>query len=173
MKKNLLSILILALLIVNIVLTTILLISVAGPSKKTANLVDTIATVMNLELTGAGGEEQETKPEVSLADTYVYNITGNLTIPLAKDANGKQGYMIFNIAFSCNTKHPDYKTYSETLSTYEPLIKDAVGNVISPHTEEECRANMDKMKEEILDAVNKLFDSDFIYNVALSEVKFG
>lgn len=55
MKKNLLSILILVLLIVNIALTTVMMISVTGTNKKTAELVTSIATVLNLELYNPGG----------------------------------------------------------------------------------------------------------------------
>ena len=57
MKKNLLTILILALVIVNLTLTVITMISVTGTNKKTAALVDTIATVLNLEL--VSDEEDE------------------------------------------------------------------------------------------------------------------
>ena len=52
MKKNLLSVLILALLVVNIVLTTIMMLSITKTNSKTAELVTNIATVMNLELYG-------------------------------------------------------------------------------------------------------------------------
>ena len=48
MKKNLLSVLILALLVVNIVLTTIMMLSITKTNSKTAELVTNIATVMNL-----------------------------------------------------------------------------------------------------------------------------
>ena len=57
MKKNLISIIILALLIVNIVLTAIMMFSVTGASKKTAALVDNIATALDLEL--VSNEEAE------------------------------------------------------------------------------------------------------------------
>ena len=72
-EKNLISVIILALLIVNIVLTAIMMFSVAGASKKTAALVDNIATALNLELSsgteGAGAEEA-----VSMADTETYSL---------------------------------------------------------------------------------------------------
>ena len=58
MKKNLLTIVILALLLVNIALTAVMMISVTTTNNKTANLVTTIATVMNLELTGGPGSEE-------------------------------------------------------------------------------------------------------------------
>ena len=55
MKKNLMTVLILALLIVNIALTGVMLVSIVGTNKKTAQLVDNITTAMNLELTVPGG----------------------------------------------------------------------------------------------------------------------
>ena len=54
MKKNLMSVLILALLIVNIVLTVITMVSVTSTNKKTASVVNSIATVLNLELNTSG-----------------------------------------------------------------------------------------------------------------------
>ena len=52
MKKNLLSIIILALLVVNIVLSAIMMISVTSASKKTAALVSDISTIIGLEING-------------------------------------------------------------------------------------------------------------------------
>ena len=66
MKKNLLSILILVLLLVNIALTSVMMISVIGTNKKNAELVTSIAAVMNLELIGPSGIANV---EVPLADT--------------------------------------------------------------------------------------------------------
>ena len=64
MKKNLISIIILALLIVNIVLTSIMMFSVMGSSKKTTALVNDIASVLDLELKGSGDEEAKKEVEV-------------------------------------------------------------------------------------------------------------
>ena len=61
MKKNLMTVLILALLVVNIVLTSVMLVSIVGTNKKTAQLVDNITTAMNLELT-VPGEKQRMLP---------------------------------------------------------------------------------------------------------------
>lgn len=172
MKKNLLSVLVLALLLVNIVLTTVMMLSVMSVNSKTSELITNIATVMNLELTG-GYTEESGVPQVSLADTEVYSILSAMTIPLKIDENGKQGYMVFNIAFSMNKKSDGYKTYGANVGSYQDLIKDEVLTVVSSHTEAECRGNIDQVKKEILVAVQSLFESDFIYKVSLSEVKFG
>ena len=159
MKKNLMTVLILALLVVNIVLTSVMLVSIVGTNKKTAQLVDNITTAMNLELT----------------DTEVYNIADSMTIPLKSEAGAKQDYIMFDVSLSINKKHKDYKTYgsSDTLASYENLIKDAITATVSAHTEDECREDMEGLKEEILKSVQDLFQSDFIYKVAISGVKFG
>ena len=73
MKKNLISIIILALLIVNIVLTAINMVSVMGTNKKTADLVTDIASAISLDL--GEGEEGEAVETVSMADTETYTIS--------------------------------------------------------------------------------------------------
>lgn len=56
------TVLILALLVVNIVLTSVMLVSIVGTNKKTAQLVDNITTAMNLELTVPGMKKQRMLP---------------------------------------------------------------------------------------------------------------
>lgn len=173
MKKNLMSVLILALLVVNIVLTSVLMFSVIGTNKKTNELVSNIATVMNLELTVPGEEEEI---QVSMKDTVVYNFNGAMTIPLMADPsseNGKQSYIRFEAALSMDSKNKDYKAYGEEIDTRASLIKDAITSVVSTHTERECREDPEGLKKEILKAVQDLFQSDFIYQVALSEIQYG
>jgi len=173
MKKNLLTVLILALVMVNVALSVITMISVTGTNKKTAALVDTIATVLNLEL--VSDEEDETV-SVKLADTEIYTIADSMTIPLKVTESGKQEYMICRIALSINTKDDDYKTYnSETIGSYEPYIKQAIEGVISSYdsTYLQDPANRDEAKKEILKAIQKWLDSEVVYDLSISDVKFG
>ncbi len=172
MKKNLLTVLILALLMVNLVLTSVMMISVMSTNKKTAKLVNNIATVLDFELT-VPGEESAKKVEVSLADTEVFNITGAMTIPLKMDESGKQEYIVFDVSLSMNMKNPDYKTYKDTMASRESLIKDAITSVVTSHTKDECRGNFEGLKGEILESIQELFGSDFIFNVGLSGVKYS
>lgn len=175
MKKNLMTVIILALLVVNIVLTSVLMFSVIGTNKKTAELVTNIATVLDLELTVPGQEEPERV--VSLEDTEIYSFASPLTIPLAPEEGEKQKYIMFEVALSMDSKHKDYKKYSKTVDEKSVLIQDTITSVVSAYTESECRAdlenNLEGLKKEILTAIQKLFDSDFIYKVAINEVKFG
>ena len=172
MKKNLLTVLVLALTLVNTILIGVMMVSVMGTNKKTAKLVGDIATVLNLEL-GTAGEEE--KPEVSLADTEVYAIHGSMTILLKSEPGAtKSTYIVFDIALSLNKKHADYKKYGgENFKSYDSMIKSAINDAVMQYTELECRNDMQAMKDDILKAIQEIFQSDFVYNISLSGVKFG
>lgn len=179
MKKNMLSIIILAFLLVNIVLTTVMMFNVTSTNKKVAELVGNIATVMNLELTPPG--QESLAPQVSLADTEVYAISGDMTMLLAaepaSDGSAKQSYLVCKVSFSMNTKNKDYKKYgsAEAMAEKEELLKDAINTIVSGHTASELQADpgLEGLKAEILKAVQDLYQSDFIYKVSISEVKYG
>ncbi len=179
MKKNLLTIIIIALLIVNIVLTGIMMISMMGTNKKTADLVSDIAAVLNLEL---GVEEEEEVVEIPMSQQFIWNLTDKLEIPLQSedivDVNGnitgkKDHYIVFEtIAFSLDTKAKGYKEYGENIANYESMVRDAVTSTVSKHTIDDCRNDFDTIRKDVLEAVRALFDEEFIYNVAISGIKY-
>lgn len=172
MKKNLFSVIILVLLIVNIVLTSVMMLSVTSTNKKTADLVTKIAGALDMELasTAAGEEEQVS---VSMEDTETYDIADAITIPLKKGADGKDHYFMVTISLAMDKKNDGYKTYGETLSTKESLIKNEIINVIGSYTLEEIQADTDGVKAEVLKQIQSLFDSDFVYQIAFSDVKYS
>ena len=174
MKKNLISIVILALLIVNIALTAIMMFSVTGTAKKTSALVDDIAMALNLELTGGGGAGGEAaKPAVPMSDIEPYTISEKMTIPLKMEADAdgeeKQHYFVTNVTLSMNTKDDGYKEYGESIDTRESLIKGEIEDVIKSHTLSEVRDNQDQIRDEILVRIQNMFESEFIFNVTFSD----
>lgn len=170
MKKNLLSIVILSLLIVNIVLTSVMLFSVLGTNKRTAAIVTDIAGVLQLELdNGAGG----TTEAVSIADTQVYSISEPMTITLEKSPDDtSEHYCIVSVSLSINMNHEDYEKYYADLENKETLIKSEIISVISSYTAEEGRLSQDRICEEILERIQALYGSDFIYKVSFSDIMF-
>ena len=171
MKKNLLTVLILALLVVNLVLTTIMMVSVLSANKKTSELVTTIAAALTLEL-AAPGSSDAAETQVSLADTETHSL-GEQMIPVF-NAEGKQVYMIFEVSFSMNTKGDGYKKLGEKVSAgdYDDLIADRVNSIVSSHTAEECQTNFEPIRAEILAAVQDLI-GPFVYRINISGIKFG
>ena len=173
MKKNLISIVILALLIVNIALTAIMMFSVTGTAKRTSALVDNISAALNLELTGGGGNREAEKAAVPMSDTETYTISEKMTIPLkmevSADGEEEQHYFIANVTLSMNTKDKGYKTYGEAIDTREDLIKGEITEVIQSHTVGEARNNQDQIRDEILGRIQDMFESEFVFNVTFSD----
>ena len=174
MKKNLISIVILALLIANIVLTSIMMFSVASTNKKTAALVTDIASAISLDLGTVEGEEEQ-KPAVPMANVVPYTIS-DMMIPLKTDnsegSDGKKHFAQLSVTLSMDSKHKGYKTYGADISTREDLIKGEINEVVSQFTLTEADENPQMLKDEILKGIQKLFDSDFIFDVSLSSVLY-
>lgn len=174
MKKNLISIVILALLTVNIVLTSIMMFSVMSTNKKTAALVGKIASAISLDL-GEGVNGEEEQKVVSMEDTMPYTIS-DMTIPLkrseAEGEDAKDHYALLSVTLSMDSSSKDYKKYGEDLSTREDLIRGLINDVVSQFTLEEFNANQQQVKEEILKSIQSLFDSDFIFDVSLSKANY-
>ena len=167
MKKNLLSVLVLALVLVNVILSAVMMFSVLSTNRKTAALVTSVASIISLELEQPGAEEAK---EVPMSDLAFWSVDSKMTIPLVSH-DGKNHYIIFEeVAFSMNTKEKGYKTYGEdvTAGVYASVIKDAITSTVNKYTVEECTNNFDAIKNEILKNVQDLFDKDFIYSVAIS-----
>ena len=168
MKKNLVSIMILALLIVNIVLTSIMMFSISSTNRKTASLVGDVASAISLDLQGSGGGETS----VPLENTATYTIA-DMQIALKKsvDENGvpdeKDHYAQMSVVISMNNAHEDYKTYGEQIAEREDLIKGKITEVVGQYTMEEAKANPQAISNDILSSIQALYSSDFIFDVTL------
>lgn len=171
MKKNLISIVILALLIVNIVLTAIMMFSVVGTSRKTAALVDNIATALNLELSANGTGEEDEAVSVPMADIATYDVSEGekMTIQL-KSEDDSQHFCIVSVTLSMNTKDKAYKKFGETLAERDTLIKGEIFDVFGQYTVDEARNNQEEIKDEILERIQTMFDSEFIFNVVFNDI---
>ncbi len=169
MKKNLMSILILALLVVNIVLTAIMMFSVTGAMKSTTALVGDIAAVLALELDLGGADSN--RP--SMEDTVVYDIADVLTTNLKDDGSGQVHYAAVAVSLQLDSKHEDYKKYgaAEAMAAKDSIIRAAIVEVISSHTLAEFQTDTDGIRNEILAKLQKTYQSDFIFDVVFSDVK--
>lgn len=171
MKKNLLSVIILALLVVNLILTGIMMFSCVSANKKTAALVNDIAAVLDLELTGGGASSEEVAA-VSVADTEIYNIADAMTVALRPSEDGKEHYCMCEVSFSMNKTHEDYETMAPMVATQESKIRSIVIGVIGGYTKEEAQANQKAIESAILEQVQQMFGSKFIYEAYFRDVKF-
>ena len=173
MKKNLMSVIILALVTVNVVLTGIIMFSTVSANRKTIALVDDIAAILNLELeSSAGTEEAAEEAAVLPENSEVYDIADSMTVALKSSGDGKDHYAMCSVSFSINTQHEDYKTYQPMLAAKESKIKSEIIEVVGQYTKEEAQANVHGIEEAILKQVQEMFDSDFVYEAYFRDIKF-
>ncbi|MCR5508564.1 MAG: flagellar basal body-associated FliL family protein [Lachnospiraceae bacterium] len=170
MKKNLLSVIILALLVVNVVMTGIIMFSTLSANKKTVSLVNHIASILNLEVKPA--EEVEEEKEISILDTETYNIEDEMVITLKHGDDGADHYAIAQVSMSIDKKNDKYSELQPLVAQNESKIKSVINNAFSKYTKEEASANQQAIADEILSQIQGMFDSNFIYEVYFRDLKF-
>ncbi len=165
MKRNLLSVLILALMIVNIALTAVMMVSVTQTNKKTAALVDSISMVLNLEI-----EKQEADSPVPISDLDVYPIPDEMTILLKADDSGSSHYAVVSVSIVMNTKDEEYEQYKPMVSERESLIKSEIMEAFGSYTKAEVEADSSIVGNDIKERLQTLFGSKFITDVTFQKI---
>lgn len=171
MKKNLISVLILALVVANLVLSAILVFTIIPQTKKSNELITKVCSAIDLELTSGANENQNTVP---IEDIEVYNIADSFTINLKEGADGKAHYVILSVGLSMNTKSEAYEKYGansgEGLKAKESIIKNDINSIIGSFTLDEFNEDTQAVQDAILEDLQEMFGSDFIVGVSFSSV---
>ena len=180
MKKNLLSIIILALLVVNLGMTGFMMLSVMTTNSQTAKLISDIAAALELEANGGntGGFSGSACGVVAVTDMATWGFTGDekLTIALKPGEDGKAHYMVVEVVFSMNKASADYATLGteENLANVKEVVKSEITSTLASYTMEELQAGMDEVaRESILENVQAMFNSNFIYDISFSSVLYS
>jgi flagellar FliL protein len=53
------------------------------------------------------------------------------------------------------------------------MIKDKIFQVVGSHTIEEAESNTDGLREEILETLQQMYGSKFIYNIVFRDIMFS
>ena len=169
MKKNLISVLILALVSANFVLTAILMFTVLPETQKANTLIEKVCSAIDLDLNSGGTNETSNIP-IDQQDTYKVNEGEKITTNLAKGNDGKSHYAIVKVSLVLNKKSDNYATYNqEFLANQDETIKNDVIQVIGQYTLDEFETNKEQVKSEILSDMQKLFGADLVIGVNFSE----
>ena len=172
MKRNLMTVIILVLLVLNLALTAIVMFSTLSANRKTIALVDSIASVLDIELSGVSGEVEEEAVVVSVADSEIYDIADPMTVALKPGSDGTDHYALVEVSFSINKNHDDYKEYQPMLAEKQSKIKSEIIDVIGSYTKEEAQSNIPGLQAAILKRVQDMFGSEFVYEAYFRDIKF-
>lgn len=169
MKKNMLTIVVLAVSLLNLVLSAVIVFTVVPTSQKTSRLIDQVASAVDLELANEGSGEAN----VSVEDTEVYTITKELTLNLKRDTDNVDHYgMLDSVTVSLNSKAKDFKSVNSNMEKSESYIMDTVSEVISGYTYDSITQNRDQVKAQCLEKIQKHFDTDCIYDISFGNLRF-
>jgi flagellar FliL protein len=166
MKKNLLTILILTLGILNMILTAVIVFAVVPTTMRTNALISKVTSTIQLELESSKNEDEE---KISIADIETYNINEKMTINLKNSPNdAKSHYASVTVSLSVNKKAVDYSKLNESISTNENVIKEIIRDEFINYTKEEVTNNefKEKIKKNILLKIQEYFNSDFIVGIS-------
>lgn len=175
MKKNLITVIILALVLANLVLTAVLTFTIIPQTKKSNALIDKVCAAINLDLEAGLGTSALAVP---IEDIETYAITDEFTTNLISsvDAEGKTVNHVakFTVTLSMNKKSDGYKTFkgAEGLTAQESIIRSEINTIVSNYTVEEFNANgYQNVKDDILKAIQRIFgDTEFVVGVNFSSV---
>ncbi|MBE5843237.1 MAG: flagellar basal body-associated FliL family protein [Butyrivibrio sp.] len=172
MKKNLLAIIILALLLVNTIMTGFMMLTVLTTNNQAVALIGDIAAALQIEANGGEngqGFSGSATGNVDIAnmDTYVIS---DMTISLKDDGSGKQHFMLATFVLSMDKSNEDYATYgtAEAMATYEQQIRAKINDVFSSYTYDDVRQHEEEAVATALEKIQELFGSGFIYELSLS-----
>lgn len=167
MKKNILTIIIMAMALINIVLSAVIIFVIVPTSNNTNKLVSKVAQVIDLELESPEGAAEE----VAVSDIETYKIADKLTMNL-KTSDDNKHYAIAYVSLSINKTHDDYAELNPLIVQYENEIKEIVTDEFSKNTIDEAKAAKDQIKAQVLVRIQELFKSDFIINVSFGNILF-
>ncbi len=173
MKKNMLTIVAIALSLMNLILTAVIMLSVVSSAKATNALVSNIASIIDLEL-----ENDTSKNKVSISDMDVVTFDKSLQINLKGSGDGKDHYAVIDqISLYLIKTEDDYKTLSESMknadtkSGYESTIDEIVSNQFSQYTKEEVQNNREAIKAAVLKAIQEKFGTQTMAEIAFKNLR--
>lgn len=165
MKKNILTIVIMAATLINVILSAVLVFSVMPAMNKTSNLVDKVASVIDLEIEDANAEEQEyTMDDLDpYQKTYDPAVNINLKKEAGDDANHYAQLAGFTVSF--NKKAEDYSKISEAIRTNDVYVDDIVRETISSYTASSF--DRKKVPTEIVKKIQEKYNTKVVVEVSL------
>lgn len=169
MKKNLITVITLALVVVNLVLTVILTITILPETQKANELITKVCSAIDLDLESGSATSNANIP---IDQIEVCNIDDEQTINLKQDGDGKDHFAMITVSISMDTKNGDYKELKPQVEEKVNLIKGDINNIVSQYTIDEIKNNQSAVQDEILKDLQKMFGSDFIVAVGFPTAQY-
>lgn len=171
MKKNIFSVIITALTVINVVLTAIMFFVMLPTFQKTNNLITQVASVLNLELDADGDADSDEDYALKDLKSVAVPFEEQQTLNLKPGNDTDPHYAMLNgYTLSVYKKADDYKDVSKILTNNQAEITDIIRSVIQSHTAEDI--SQDQIQKEALEKIREHLDSKAVKKVMLDNFMF-
>lgn len=170
MKRNMLTVIIMALVIVNLVLSAIIVFSVVPNVNRTNNLIDEVSQIINLDLEAQNGNEKI----ITSDDLEHLNLEEELIINLKKDTDSsKERYAVVSkISLSLYKGTNDYDKVKKNIDDTTSTIYDIIRKGFSSYTKDEAKASEVEIKENIIKMLNEKYGDKVVQDIAFGSLVY-
>lgn len=164
MKKNLITVLILALCIINLAFNILLVFTFVPSAKKTNKLVGDIMAVLDLEMSSQSAGNSG----FDVSNLSPFQLEQSNPINLAADGSGQLHVVQYGLTINLDKTAADYKDVSTNLTNSTSLVYDMTRNIIGKYTYDQViDVNVqNQIKVEILASLKETFNTECIYSVS-------
>ena len=165
MKKNLITVIILALCIINLIFNILLVFVFMPSTTKTNKLITDIAQIIDLEIASQASEEGAVF-DVSNLDQFQLE-QGN-PINLANDGTGEIHVIQYGVTINLDKTASDYTKISTSMTASTSMIYDICSEIIAQYTYSEVTDVEVKkeIKNLILEKLRETSNSECIYSLS-------
>lgn len=171
MKKNIFSVIITVLTVVNVVLTAIMFFVMLPTFQKSNTLITQVASVLNLELDADKDADADADFTLKDLENTTATFDDDQTVNLKDSGDKKQHFGVFSgYTVGVNKNAKDYKDFkTEFIAQNQSAITDIIRTVMQNHTYEECDEAL--IKKEALEEIQAKFDTKAIVQLTLDNFK--
>ena len=162
MKKSLLSIITLALVLLNTILTAIMVFVIIPSTQDSNRIVKKVADAINLEM---GDEENIDLSNIPLEECETFDLETKLTVSLKKGSDGKDHYAVIYPTLLLYKNGTNYSKNVATLKEKKALATQNIQEVVQRYTATELKNNPDAIRQEALKELQEIFGKDLIVQV--------
>lgn len=163
MKRNLITVLILAISIINLVFNILIVFVFMPSASKTNKLINDISAVLDLEIAS-----QNSNGEFDVSNLAYFKLEQGNPINLAQDGSGEMHVVQYGLTINMDKTAADYSKTMTNLESSTSIIYDMARDIIGRYTYKQViDVEVQKqIKEEILNSLKATFNTECIYSVS-------
>lgn len=165
MKKNLMTLIILALVVVNVIMTAVMMFVTIPQTQKANEMITKVCEAIDLELNSGAATGLSNLP-IDRIETYDVAEGETITVNLKGG-----GYAVVAVSISVDNESETYAEKEGTayLSTKESIIKGSIIEIVGNYTKEELSSSKADMEAELLKALKKTFGADYVVGISFTK----